>query len=242
MSLESRLREALHRTDAYQPSVDLFARLSRSIEEDRAHRRRVRRGSGAVVVGLTILGTFLLVLADHDPSGMLVLPKWSIQVALFAVLTACLLVFGPAIRRLGSPYIADVFHLNPATGERFSRLLDIAYYLFFGGGILSSLDLTVTKSVVSAGEGLLWGLEQVAGFIAALGAAHVGNLLVLPLVGLLFGSLTRRNRRRLAGFDAPPISEKARQTDRLITLIMLTALLLGIGGGLSLIALLVGSV
>ena len=126
MSLERRLTEALHRVDAYQPSVDLYARLNRSIEEDKAHRHRIRSGSAAVVLGLGILGAFLVALAERDPDGVLVWPKWSIQVMVFGLLTSCLVVFGPAIRRLGQPYLVDVFHMSPATGDRFSRLLDIA--------------------------------------------------------------------------------------------------------------------
>jgi hypothetical protein len=229
----------LHQADSYQPSVDLFARLSRSIEEDQERRRRLRRGTAAVGAGLAILATFLIGLADHDPGGVLVLPKWSMQVVVFALLTSCLVVFGPAIRRLGQPYLADVFHMSPATGERFSRLLDIAYYLFFGGGILSSLDLTEAGSLVPATEGLRFGVEQVALFFIVLGFAHVGNLLLLPIVGLLFASVTRRARRRLAGSEAPPLSERARKTDRLAMVIVLTAALLLIGGGLLVIALVV---
>ena len=238
MSLERRLTEALHQADGYQPSVDLFARLSRSIEEDQEHRSRIRRGTAAVVAGLAILATFLSGLADHDPDGVLVLPKWSIQVVVFALLTSCLVVFGPAIRRLGQPYLADVFYMSPATGERFSRLLDIAYYLFFGGGILSSLDLTEAGSLIPT-EGLRFGVEQVALFFTVLGLAHVGNLLLLPIVGLLFSSVTRRARRRVAGSEAPTMSQRARKPDRLSMVIVLTAVLLGIGGGLMVIALVV---
>ena len=242
MSLERRITEALHRNDEYQPSVDLFARLSRSIEEDKAHRRRIRSGSAAVVLGFGILVVFLVALADRDPDGVLVLPKWSIQVSVFGLLASCLLVFGPAIRRLGQPYLADVFHMNPATGVRFSRLLDIAYYLFFGGGILSSLDLTDVGSLIPASEGLEVGVEQVALFLTVLGFAHVGNLFLLPIVGLLFSSLTRRARRRIAGSEAPPMSERARKTDRLAMAIVFTVALLGLGGGLLVIALVVSGI
>jgi hypothetical protein len=128
--------------------------------------------------------------------------------------------------------------MSPATGERFSRLLDIAYYLFFGGGILSSLDLTEAGALIPT-EGLRFGVEQVALFFTVLGLAHVGNLLLLPIVGLLFSSVTRRARRRAAGSEAPPMSERARKTDRLAMVIVLAAALLGIGGGLLVIALVV---
>ncbi|CAN5873576.1 hypothetical protein BH23ACT4_BH23ACT4_10970 [soil metagenome] len=236
MSLESRLIEALHQRDDYQPSVDLFARVRRSIEEDQLHRRRIRNAVAAVVAGISILGGFLAAVAGVDAEGVLVLPKWSIQVVVFVLLTSCLLVFGPLIRRLGQPYLADVFHLNPAAGDRFARLLDIAYYLFFGGGILSALDLTKAGSLVPVSEGLESG-GQVAAFLAVLGLAHVGNLLVLPVLGLLFGSVTRRARRRDAGSGAPPLSKRARDADRLALAIVLTAASVGIVGVLLVVAL-----
>ena len=237
MSLERRLTEALHHTDDFQPSVDLFARLNRSIEEDRAHRRRLAVGGAAVVAGLGGVAILLGALSTRNPDGVLVLPKWSMQMAMFMVLSTCLLLFGPAIRRLGQPYLADVFHISPATGERFSRLLDIAYYLFFGGGILSTLDLSEVGSFVSAGESLTSAARQVALFLTVLGLAHVGNLLLLPIVGLLFTSLTRRGLRRSAGAEAPPISPRAQRTERMVTAIVFAVVLLAIGGGLLLIAL-----
>ncbi len=239
MSLERRLSEALHHTDDYQPSVDLFARLSRSIEEDREHRRRMRTGGAAVFVGVVILVTFISTIAARNADGVLVLPKWSMQVVMLAVLTSCLLVFGPAIRRLGLPYLADVFHMSPATGNHFSTLLDIAYYLFFGGGILTSLSVTEAASTVPLVEALTYGMQQVALFITVLGLAHVGNLLLLPIVGLLFTSVARRGRRRAAGSEAPPISKRAKKTDRLVMAIVFAAVLLAIAGGLLVIALVV---
>lgn len=237
MSLERRLTEALHQADDYRPSVDLFARLSRSIEEDRIHRRRIRKVSVAVVGWLVSLAGFLIAFAERDSNGVVALPKWSVQLVILALLTSCLLLFGPAIRRLGQPYLVDVFHMSPAAGERFSRLLDVAYYLFFGGGMISTLDLTEIGSLVPAAESLKSGSEAVAVFLTVLGVAHVGNLFALPIVGMLFSSVTRRARRRIAGSDAPQLSEQARKTDRLVIAIVITAVLLVIGGGILGIAL-----
>lgn len=237
MNLERRLIEALRHTDDYQPSVDLYARLNRSIEEDRAHRRRLFQGGAAVVAGLGAMAILLGTLSTRNPDGVQVLPKWSMQVVVLVVLSACLLVFGPAIRRLGQPYLTDVFHISPTTGERFSRLLDIAYYLFFGGGIVSALDLTEIGSFVPAGESLTSAAQQVALFLTVLGVAHVANLLLLPIVSLLFASLTRRGLRHSAGPEAPPISPLAQRTERMVTAIVFAVVLLAIGGGLLLIAL-----
>jgi hypothetical protein len=138
---------------------------------------------------------------------------------------------------LGQPYLADVFYMSPATGERFARLLDIAYYLFFGGGILSSLDLSEAESLVVGSDGLEFATTQVALFLTLLGLAHAVNLLLLPVVGILFSSVTRRARRSSAGAGAPPVSQRARRADRLAMAIVIAAGLLGAGGALVLIAL-----
>jgi hypothetical protein len=237
MSLEKRLSDALHQADVYQPSVDLFARLSRSIDEDKAHRRRMRSLALAVIGGLALVMGFLIAVAGRDAGGALGMPKWSIQVVLFTLLTACLLALGPAIRRLGQPYLADVFYMSPVTGKRFAGLLDIAYYLFFGGGILSSLDLTEGGSLVVGSDGMMFAAFQVALFLTLLGLAHALNLSLLPVVGLLFSSLTRRARRNTAGAEAPPVSPRARRADRLTMAIVIAVGLLGTGGVLVLIAL-----
>jgi multisubunit Na+/H+ antiporter MnhC subunit len=82
-------------------------------------------------------------------------------------------------------------------------------------------------------------MDTVGFFLSVLGLAHVGNLLLLPVVGLLFASVTRRARRRAARSEAPPISERARKADRLALAIVLTAVSIGIGGGLLVVALVV---
>jgi hypothetical protein len=69
-----------------------------------------------------------------------------------------------------------------------------------------------------------------------LGVAHVGNLLLLPIVGLLFTSLTRRGLRAAAGPEAPPISPTAQRTERVVLAIVVAAGLFAFGGGLLLIA------
>lgn len=233
MSLERRLSEALHLADHYQPSVDLYARVSRSIEEDRAHRHRLRIGVGAGGGGLVIGAGFIRAVAGRDQFGALVFPKWSIQVLLLAFLTTCLVALGPAIRRLGQPFLAQIFHISPATGDRFSRLLDLAYYLFFGGGILIAIDLTEPGSLVRIGsESVEAAIFDAANFLALLGLAHAANLLLLPVVGLVFSSVTRLARRRIAGKDAPPAAARARFADRLASGFVIAVLLLALGGAL----------
>ena len=242
--MERRLREALHQADHYQPSVDLYARVSRSIEEDRAHRHRLRIGFGAGVAGLVIGAGFLGAVARRDQFGALVFPKWSIQLLLLVFLATCLVALGPAIRRLGQPFLAHIFHISPATGDRFSRLLDLAYYLFFGGKILTAIDLTEAESLVRIGsESVRAAVLEAANFLGLLGLAHAANLLLLPVVGLVFSSVARLVRRRIAGEVAPPVAARARVADRVASGFVIAVLLLALGGALVLIVfLLIGGV
>lgn len=236
MSLERRIADALHATDDYEPSLNLFARLQRSIEEDRAHRRRVRITIGLAFVGVALLAGFLGAVAQRSPDGIITVPKWSVQVVVASVLITVLISLGPVLRRLGSPLLEDVFHLNPPTGQRFSRLLDIAFYLFFGGLIVTGFDTRGLAERVRASSEEAWiGLAQIAGFLVRLGVIHTINLALLPLIGLLFTSLTRRARRRAAGVDAPPESPSALEVDRLAGRIVMTAAAVAVAGALALV-------
>ncbi|HEX9863499.1 MAG TPA: hypothetical protein VGC03_00875 [Acidimicrobiia bacterium] len=241
-SLEGRIREALHATGDYQPSVDLFARLQRSIEEDRAHRRRILVTAITSTLGLLLLGLFVAASSQRSPTGLWTIPKWSLQAIIEVVLVAILIAVAPALRRLGGPLLDDVFHLRPDTGVLFSKLLDIAYYLFFGGLIVHNFDPTDLHQPIAIPSEELWlGTGGIAAFLMILGVAHVANLAVLPIIGLLFTSLTRRAARRDAGSSAPPESSQARKVDQLTTGIVLTTTMVGIAGALTLIgAILIG--
>jgi hypothetical protein len=221
MTLEERIVDALHQADHYQPSVDLFARVSRSIEDDRRHRRRVRRVIAGLAGLAAGLGGLLGVTAGRAPTGLITWPAWALQIALVVILGSVLAGFGPAIRRLGRPLLDDVFHLSPQTGERFARLLDIAYYLAFGGGILLSLNLVgLSDQVAIGGEAFASLVLEAANYLLLLGLAHVANLLLLPFLGLFYSSVVRRVRRRVAGRNAPVESRGARQADRVVTWVM----------------------
>ena len=66
--VEQRLIDALRSTERVDPSPDLWSRIVHSIDEDRAHRRRVR---AAVVATLGTLGALVLAgwLALEDVEG-----------------------------------------------------------------------------------------------------------------------------------------------------------------------------
>lgn len=237
MSLERRITDALHAADNYQPSVDLFSRVHQSIEEDTAHRRRVRNSFIGVACGLTLLVVFFGNVATRPGTGQIVVPRWSLEVASTAIGVAVLIGLGPALRRLGGPLLMEVFHLSPVTGLRFSRLLEIAYYLYFGGSIIGGFDPRSLSVLVEVpGEDVMRELFQIGGFLLEVGLAHMANLALLPVVGLLFTSLTRRARRREAGSAAPTIAPRARRADRMATVIVMTATGLALVGALAIVA------
>jgi hypothetical protein len=236
MSLERRIADALHAADDYEPSQDLFSRLHRSIEEDSAHRHRVRKTIGLVSVGVVVLSGFLVTVAQRSSDGTVTVPRWSVQMAVALILTTVLVSLGPVLRRLGSPLLEEVFHLNAATGQRFSRLLDIAYYLFFGGLIVNGVDLHGLADQVGVSSDEVWtALARIASFLLQLGVVHTANLALLPLIGLLFNSSVRRARRRAAGTDAPAESPDAHKADRFAGIIVMTVAALAIAGALVLV-------
>lgn len=221
MTLERRLTDALHSTYDYAPSTDLFARLTRSIEEDRRHRARVRWLAGGATIGVAALVWFAVAVSSRTAAGDVTWPKWSVQVAMAVVMVSVLVALGPAIRRMGKPLIDDVFHATPSVADRFGRLLDIAYYLSFGAAILLSVDLSApglrvlaTSDVVAEAGG------SIARFLLLLGMAHTINLLALPLLGLIHASSMRRTRRRTAGADAPPASEEVRRAELVVRVVL----------------------
>lgn len=243
MSLEKRIADALHAADDYEPSPDLFARLHRSIEEDRAHRRRVRVASGLALIGAALIIGFLMVVAQPGARGGVTIPKWSLELMTTLVLLTVLLSLGPVLRRLGRPLLLEVFHLSPSTGIQFSRLLDIAYYLFFGGSIVNAFDPThLGRAIAISGDEVLVEIYQIASFLLQLGVAHVANLIFLPVIGLLFTSLSRRAARRSAGSQSPPESTAARKADRIASAIVMTATLLVMAGVLALVAVVLVSI
>jgi hypothetical protein len=214
VSLEQRLVEALHHADDFRPSPDLFSRLSRSLEEDRAFRRR-RLAVFAAALGLAaVVGTGVAVSAYPGPAGRSFIDGWKLVIAYLVLAAAVLVALGPHIRRFGRAFIDDVFHLSPATGDRFLAVLDVAYYLAFSGLILVDADVWVLDRPVP----LLGGLEEMAGrlgmLLAAMGVLHAVNIALLPSLGVVFNSIVRLDRRRRAGPLAPPESPTARRIDR----------------------------
>ena len=134
--LEDRLRDALHAgTDDVEPAPDLFARVQRSVEEDRRRRRFRTRVALGAAAALAALAAFVLLTTDYQ-DGELHMDWWIFEVIVTVVLVAIAIILGPFIKRFGKTYAAEVFRSNPATGKSFIVLTDVAYYLIFTAYIL----------------------------------------------------------------------------------------------------------
>lgn len=194
MSVEQLLRDTLHDADRYAPSPDLFARVQRSIEEHRAHRRRVRLVLALLAAGLALVGAYLAVTAQVV-DGRVTWPWWALEVLTNAVMVAVIVVLGPLIRRFGRLFAAAVFRANPPTARRFLALLDIAYYLVFLAFVLIEARVAPDPAWLRV-DGLAVQaqdlLERVGGMLLLMGLLHSLTIAALPLLGLVFADGWRR--------------------------------------------------
>ena len=229
MTVEERLTAAFRAADQYQPSPDLFAKVTRSIEEDAAHHRRVRRIAISLVAALGFIVAYLCVAIDRV-DGVLRMPFWTLEVLVTGVMVGLVLVLGPAIRRFGTAFESDVFRSNPATGRSFLTLMDVAYYLIFGAYTFMTLQYSPPADAPGAEDLVGWlGFEsfRVGGLLMLMGLLHATTLLVLPVVGLVFSANMRRARRARLGDNAPPANSRNDQLDQWITIVVW--LLVGLG-------------
>ncbi len=219
MTIERRLREALQEVDRFEPSPDLFARVGASVEEDRAHRRRVRAGVAIATTSVALVALFLVSMVTRSSTGTLMIPRWAMQLVETVVLVAITLVLGPAIRRFGKIYASDVFRLDRSTGGRFLRLLDIAFYLVFFGMILMTPTLTELGSTGSFRNQMAAAADRLGTLLLTMGVLHAVTLLVLPVIGLVFSSTVRRAKRLAAG-GVPPATRGAEAAERVARFII----------------------
>lgn len=197
MSLERQLTDTLHTADDYIPSPDLFAKVQRSIEEDNAHRRRIR--SAILWLAAAIAGVIAFLLATvRVESGQVDMSFTSLELLVTVVMIAIVAVMGPAIRRFGQTYERESFAANPETGTQVLRLLDIAYYLIFGAYIVMTLMFEPPRNLSfldrQFADTLLFEAERLGGLLLLMGLLHVMLLLALPVVGLVHSANLRRVR------------------------------------------------
>jgi hypothetical protein len=200
MNVEQRLVNALRAGDQVEPSPDLWTRVLHSIEEDQAHRRRVLTSTAAAIgtlVALSIVGA--LGLTDGPVGRFVRLPVMELVETI--ALVALVVVLGPAIRRFGRGYAADLWPVTPATAAALLRLLDVAYVLVFGGFILMTVDFDFASSGRPAFECVLPSVEchtvqsqiesaciRLGGLILVMGLLHAVTIVVLPVVALVSNS------------------------------------------------------
>ena len=240
MTTEERLVDALKQADSFQPSPDLYARLERSIAEDRRHRRRIWGWFLGVATGLGLLALWLAVSLRTGPDGAPTIEGWRLAVAYLALVGGVVASLGPLLRRFGAGFLDGVFFLYPETGRTFVHVLDVAFYAVFAGLALVDADSWRLGETVPFWEGLEARLGNVAFLLLAMGILHVVNIVALPVIGLVSNSLVRREARRASGASSPPESARARMVDShtqtivivLVVLALLFAVPLALGAPL----------
>jgi len=185
--LETRLRDALH-AEALQveESLDLFARVRGSIE-DEARRRSWRwRVAAMTATALTAFAALIAVVTDFR-EGELFMDWRILEVITTAILMVIVIVLGPFIKRFGKSYAAEVFRANPGTGKSFIVLMDFAYYLVFGAYVLFTpvFNPPDTWSQTANAAQLKVETMKIAGILLLMGVLHGVNLLMLPIIGRL---------------------------------------------------------
>ncbi len=193
MNIEQRLLDAFHSVDRVEPSPDLFARVVHSIDEDRLHRRRVVRSAAALA--LTVLGLVLaMAMSMIDGVGGRHVRWQAMELIGTLVLVIVVVVLGPAIRRFGRNYVADLWSADLATPAALLRLLDLAYGLVLTGFILVSARLAEPASTEQVLADQLSHLgNRLGGVLVVIGVLHAVTIAALPLVALVANS-TRTGR------------------------------------------------
>jgi len=238
MTIEERLTDALHEADQFEPSLDLFARVGRSISEDLAHRRRLLRIYLSVLLGVVLsVGYFGLVVSSS--SHGLTIAAWEIKLFEVAEMGVLVIVLAPNIRRFARSFVADVFHLSAATGGRFLVVLDIAYYLVFTGLILGNADFGPPRAELALPSAFEDTAFTLAFLLLFMGLLHAVNIATLPFVGLVFNSVIRLTLRREAGDAAPPMSVRAESAESNAKTLVIVIVVLAVAVAVPIIALLV---
>lgn len=198
MNVEQRLLRAFEQVDRLEPSADLWNRVVHSIDEDRAHRRRVVRSSvatGAALLALVAIGFASM----RDGVFGQYVERWVMELLEFVGLTVVVLVLGPAVRRFGRNYALDLFPRPDELGAKLLGLIDVAYYLVFAGYILLTtqfefeLGVTGMPAAHDLAQQLHEASVRLGGLLLLMGLLHAVTLIVLPLVALVHNS-TRHGR------------------------------------------------
>jgi hypothetical protein len=207
IALEQRLIEAFSDARAsVQENPDLFARVTRSLEESAARRRW--RWKLAGWLSLFVLANVAIALGFSDfDNRRFNMDWWVIELITNIVLVALAVGLGPFIKRFGRSYAADVFRANPRTGKSYLVLTDVAYYLIFTSFVLFTVTFVEPDDWVgSTGEQLQHEIARVAGILLIMGVLHAANVVALPVIGRLLSSSKRLDESRPGtAAGAPPL-------------------------------------
>lgn len=224
MSFESRIRRALSQADGYQPSPDLFARVVRSIEQDRAYRRRRAAVFGVTVV-LSAALAGLVVVTGSVVDGAFRVPRWAMEIVEWCVAVTVVIALGPAMRRSGRHLVIDLFG-GETDARRFLDLLDIAFYLVFAGVILTSAELTGLQAAPPIGLLLDEARVRIATLLVVMGVLHSVTVVTLPVVTLLRNVTQWRTAHRAAA--SASTNREALLADRLVRAALVTGGVVGV--------------
>lgn len=211
--LEERLRGAFAEArSTVEGRPDLFARVTRTLEDAAARRRwrwRVAAGVFAFVVANAALA---LALSDTDSRG-LHMDWWVIELITNIVLIALAVGLGPFIKRFGRAYAADVFRANPRTGKSYLVLTDIAYYLIFTAFVL--FTVTFERPFAwrySTAAQLEHEVARVGGILLLMGVLHALNVAALPLVGRMLAARRTEEDAAIRAVEPTPSTPAALPT------------------------------
>lgn len=189
MNVEQRLIEVFETSPGIEPSADLFSRVVHSIEEDRRHRQRVVRtlaALAAAVAAVVVVGAMSIVDARFSRH----IDRATMEALEAVVLISLLATLGPAIRRFGRNYAADLWPRGAVTPGSIQRLLDLAYYLVGAGFILSTVDFDFSDRLLDAGiaDQMADASMRIGAMMLMLGLLHATTLFILPVVALIDNS------------------------------------------------------
>ena len=194
MNVEQRLIEVFQTSAHVEPTPDLFSRVLHSIEEDRRHRRRVlETTAAAVVVFAALVSVGVMSMQDGPGRRQGFVHRPTMEILEWVALLALLVVLGPAIRRFGRGYVADLWPRDSAVPGPLLRLMDVAFYLVGVGYVMVPAQFEFGPELIADRwpDQLSGAAFRIGGMLLVFGILHATTLVLLPVVALV-GNATRR--------------------------------------------------
>ena len=207
LDLEQRLIDAFaDARTSVQENPDLFARVTRSLEDARA-RQRYRWKLAGLLIGFVAANTLLALVISDFNHGRFTMQWWLIELITNIVLIAIAIGLGPFIKRFGRSYAADVFRSNPRTGKSYLVLTDVAYYLIFTSFVLFTVTFVEPADWKRlTGAQLKNEVARVGGILLIMGVLHAANVVALPIIGRLLSHNNRLEDGKPTPKSSAPLS------------------------------------